>query len=114
VLSDYADSTTGGDVRRALEVELVNDVTWETQYHLAVALGMTGDSDDVPWLKQMALRSRSATMVNCGLGDAIVRLGREHSDEGAPTVWCQSQGVDLLDEGGQRAVAPLRMHPPLR
>ena len=108
-LRALADPTTAPQVRRALDREVQDVRTWETQYQLVMALGATGDGRDVGRLRELALQPRYATMVNCALGDALVRLGREHRDDPEPVLWCHRQGVDLLDEGAQRATAVLRL-----
>jgi hypothetical protein len=108
-LRDLADASTGTAVRTALEREVGDARTWETQYQLVMALGATGSPADVNWLKDLACQPREATMVNYGLGDAIVRLGRRHPDDPEPALWCHHQDVDLLAEGAQRAVAVLQL-----
>ncbi|WP_143018786.1 hypothetical protein [Geodermatophilus sp. DSM 45219] len=76
-----------------------------------MALGAAGDSSDVVWLKDLAGEPRDATMINCALGDAIVRLGHSQSTADEPVMWCQRQSIDLLDEGAQRATALLKLVP---
>ncbi|MGW5106689.1 hypothetical protein [Nocardia sp. NPDC004123] len=108
-LRALADPTTAAQVRTALERELLDKRTWETQYQLIMTLGMTGSRGDVELLKELALQPRSATMVNTALGDAIVRLGRDVDNDPAPTLWCLRQDVELLADGALRAVAMLRL-----
>ncbi|WP_405166762.1 hypothetical protein OG203_17665 [Nocardia sp. NBC_01499] len=111
-LRALADSTTAAQVRTALEREVLDKRTWETQYQLIMALGMTGDRGDVELLKTVALQPRSATMVNAALGDAVVRLGRAVDDDPTPALWCLQQDVELLADGALRAVAMLRLNFP--
>ncbi|MEV6139402.1 hypothetical protein AB0L63_25790 [Nocardia sp. NPDC051990] len=111
-LRALADPTTAAQVRTALEREVLDKRTWETQYQLIMALGMTGSRGDVELLKRLALQPRSATSVNVALGDAIVRLGREVDNDPAPAVWCLQQDVELLADGALRAVAMLRLNFP--
>ncbi|WP_433566822.1 hypothetical protein ACQP1O_17515 [Nocardia sp. CA-151230] len=108
-LRALADPTTAAQVRTALEHEVLDKRTWETQYQLIMALGMTGARGDVELLKRLALQPRSATVVNAALGDAIVRLGRDADDDPAPALWCLQQDVELLADGALRAVAMLRL-----
>ncbi|MET9289479.1 hypothetical protein [Nocardia beijingensis] len=82
-LRALADPTTAARVRAALEREVLDKRTWETQYQLIMALGTTGSREDVELLKTLALQPRSATMVNAALGDAIVRLGRDVENDPA-------------------------------
>ncbi|WP_433664054.1 hypothetical protein ACQPW1_19185 [Nocardia sp. CA-128927] len=86
--------------------------TWETQYHLIMALGMTGSQGDAEILKELALQPRKATAVNAALGDAIVRLDRETDNDPRPALWCLQQDVELLDDGALRAVAMLQLNLP--
>ncbi|MFQ6331849.1 hypothetical protein ACLMAL_37820 [Nocardia sp. CWNU-33] len=111
-LRALADPTTAVEVRTALEREVLDKRTWETQYQLVMALGMAGNRADVEQLKRLALQPRSATAVNCALGDAIVRLGREDDTDPEPLLWCLQQDVELLADGAVRAVATLRLHLP--
>ena len=108
-LRGLADASTGASVRAALEREMGDERTWETQYQLVMALGVVGSPADVDLLKDLASRPREATMVNYGLGDAIVRLGRQHPHDPEPALWCHRQDVDLLAEGAQRAIAVLQL-----
>ncbi|MET8654289.1 hypothetical protein [Nocardia aurea] len=104
-----ADPTTAAQVRAALEHEVLDERTWETQYQMVMALGMTGSRGDVELLKRLALQPRSATAVNTALGDAIVRLGREVDNDPAPALWCLKQDVEHLADGALRGVAMLRL-----
>ncbi|MCZ2816767.1 hypothetical protein [Modestobacter sp. VKM Ac-2984] len=108
-LRGLADASTGPAVRAALEREVGDERTWETRYQMVMALAVTGSPQDVDWLKDLAGHPREATMVNHGLGGAIVRLGRQHPDDPEPALWCHRQDVDLLAEGAQRAVAVLQL-----
>ncbi|MBY8864009.1 hypothetical protein K7711_46630 [Nocardia sp. CA2R105] len=108
-LRALADPTTAAQVRAALEREVLDRRTWETQYQLIMALGMTGDRDDVEFLKGLAHQPRAATAVNTALGDAIVRLGRATDNDPAPLLWCLQQDVELFADGALRAVAMLRL-----
>ncbi|MCC3317057.1 hypothetical protein [Nocardia africana] len=111
-LRALADPTTAARVRAALEREVLDKRTWETQYQLIMALGTTGSREDVELLKTLALQPRSAPVVNAALGDAIVRLGRDVDNDPAPAMWCLQQDVELLADGALRAVAMLRLNFP--
>ncbi|MGW0359341.1 hypothetical protein ACWDXV_34560 [Nocardia nova] len=108
-LRALADPTAAARIRTALEHEVLDKRTWETQYQLIMALGTTGGGADVELLKKLALQPRSATTVNAALGDAIVRLGRDADNDPAPALWCLQQDVELLADGALRAVAMLRL-----
>ncbi|MFI6999051.1 hypothetical protein [Nocardia sp. NPDC050175] len=111
-LRALADPTTSGEIRGALEREMQDQRTWETQYQLVMALGMTGSRADAELLKEWALRPRKPTAVNAALGDAIIRLDREIDDDPRSVLWCLQQDVELLDDGALRAVAMLRLNLP--
>ncbi|MFF2554175.1 hypothetical protein ACFVUS_24465 [Nocardia sp. NPDC058058] len=108
-LRALADPATAAPIRTALEREMLDRRTWETQYQLIMALGMTGGRDDIDVLKRLALQPRSAFAVNAALGDAIVRIGRETDNDPTPALWCLRQDVELLADGAVRAVAMLRL-----
>lgn len=91
-LRALADPTTATEIRIALEREVLDKRTWETQYQLIMALGTTGLYDDIERLKTLALQPCSATMVSVALGDAIVRLGRKGDNDPSPALWCLRQG----------------------
>ncbi|MCU1647478.1 MAG: repeat protein [Nocardia sp.] len=110
-LRALADPTTAAQVRTALEREVLDERTWETQYQLVMALGMTGGRGDVEQLKRPALQPHSAG-VYVALGDAIVRLGREFDNDPAPALWCLQQQDVRLADGALRAVAMLRLSLP--
>jgi hypothetical protein len=108
-LRALADPATAWAVRAALEREIPDPRTWETQYQLIMALAMTGSREDASLLRDLAAQPRETTMVNAALGDAIVRLDRDHEQDAAPVFWCLDQRVSLLDDGALRAVAMLRL-----
>ena len=74
-----------------LKREVQDPRTWEAQYQMIMALGECGHREALPYLYELAPREFEATMIYTGLGDAIVRLGREYekdpraaSDNGRP------------------------------
>ena len=96
----------------ALEKEVQDPRTWETQYQLAMALGECGHKQALPTLERLATSEIEATMVYVGLGDAIVRLSRKHENdaERVLTAVRHSKNTMLID-GMFRAVAMLQMVP---
>lgn len=97
-------------LRLALEAELATPRTWETQYHLVMALGESGCQDAIPLLQSIAGR-QVEHMVLLAAGDAIVRLTPESGRSDAILSLMESF-VPALAEGGLRAVAMLRWTPP--
>jgi len=108
-LRTLGDPATAAAVRAALEREALDPRTWETQYQMVMALGMTGTRGDVPLLRELAAQPREAIMVNLALGDVIVRLDRDDDSDATPVLWCLDQQVDSLDDGALRAAAMLRL-----
>jgi HEAT repeat protein len=95
----------------ALEVELGDERTWETQYQMIMALGASGCKEALPTLKKLSLRRMEATMVLVAVGDALVRLGREFENDPRPVFDVFNIDNDsLLVDGALRAVAMLRLH----
>ncbi len=68
---------SGIHILKALEKE-INDVrTWETQYHLIYALGHTKHEEALPFLKSLAVKKFDATILYYSIGDSIFRLSIE-------------------------------------
>ena len=61
----------------ALEKEMADRRTWETQYQMAMALGACRHIEALPLLQRIATMDLDATMVLAGTGDAITRLEHE-------------------------------------
>lgn len=51
-----------------------NAKTWETQYHLIMALSDCAYKDGLTFLKELALNPSNESMVNIAIGDAITSL----------------------------------------
>ena len=93
----------------ALQQEVQDPRTWETQYQLVMALGESGCAAALAYLDQLARQPFDATMVYTALGDAIVRLARRHEQDPAPVLTLMQTGNDMLIDGAFRAVAMLRL-----
>ncbi len=94
----------------ALQKEVLDTRTWETQYQLIMALGACEFVEAEPCLQELAKRKFEATMIYCGLGDALVRLAhsRDGSVENTVDALLRSKNPMLI-EGGLVAVAMLRL-----
>lgn len=103
------DPRAGAPLLDALRREVQDPRTWETQYHLIMALGECGYREALPYLRELTTAHFEATMVYVALGDAIVRLAREHENDPAPVLALLGSGNDMLVEGAFRAVALLRL-----
>ncbi len=101
----------GPYVFEALQKELKDARTWETQYQMIMALGECGYREALPFLRELAQRNFEATMVYIAIGDAIVRLSRKEPDDAKPVIDLFASGNYMLIDGGLRAMAMLRMVP---
>jgi len=98
----------------ALQHELRDERTWETQYQMVMALGASSCTTALSLLRELAQRRMNATMVLVAVGDAIVRLARRFEHDPDPVL--EVLGIDnepSLFDGALRAVAMLhlRFHP---
>jgi hypothetical protein len=96
----------------ALEKEVQDPRTWETQYQLTMALGECGHEPALPTLERLAGSEIKATMVYAGLGDAIVRLSRRHDHDASRVLAAVRHSKNpMLIDGMLRAMAMLQMVP---
>jgi hypothetical protein len=77
-------ASAGPTLLKALQKELRDPRTWETQYQMIMALGESNYRRALPYLRSLIHQPFTATMLYTALGDAIVRLGRQHSNDPAP------------------------------
>lgn len=104
-----ADPTTAPALEAALRREVLDPRTWETQYQLLMALGVSAGAGVLPWLRELALVPRETTMTTVAVSDALVRIGDRHGQGEDQLLWClrqdSSSAEGSLSEGAQRAVA---------
>lgn len=105
------DPAAGPPLLAALQQELHDPRTWETQYQMIMALGECTYTPALPYLKTLAMQPFDATMVYVALGDAIVRLECTADHDATPLLRLLPSNNDMLIEGAFRAVAMLRMIP---
>src|SRR5262245_42924676 len=67
---------SGPPLLAALRDEVRDPRTWETQYHMIMALAEAGYAPALPYVEELSRQPFEATMVYTALGDALVRLGR--------------------------------------
>jgi hypothetical protein len=102
----------GPELLRALEKEIQDPRTWETQYQLVMALGECDYKAALPTLEKLASGKFEATMVYVALGDALVRLSRQHEHDVLPVLRIlRSSKNPMLIDGALRSMAMLRMVP---
>ena len=95
----------------ALETELKDVRTWETQYQMIMAIGECGYKPALPFLNELAKQDFEATMVYVAIGDAIVRLSIENDRDTNPIFELLETGNEMLVDGALRAMAMLKMVP---
>ncbi|MFB6616916.1 HEAT repeat domain-containing protein [Streptomyces sp. NPDC056367] len=110
-LRKLAVAATGPSLLRALQREVLDLRTWETQYQMVMALGACDHRPAVPFLSELARRPLEATSVYAALGDSIVRLRGADEGVSAPVRWCLDSGTPMLADGALCAVAMLRAVP---
>ncbi|MFD6279760.1 HEAT repeat domain-containing protein [Streptomyces sp. NPDC060209] len=110
-LRRLAATTAGSSLLRALQREVRDLRTWETQYQMVMALGACDHRPAVPFLSDLAQRPLDATGVYVACGDSIVRLRGAEEGTSAPVRWCLDSGTPMLADGALRAVAMLRSVP---
>ncbi|MGW1759311.1 HEAT repeat domain-containing protein [Streptomyces mirabilis] len=106
-LGKLADETAGPALLHALQREIGDRRTWETQYEMIMALGACGYRTAVGFLAELAQEPTDATALHLALGDSIVRLRSPQEGFAAPLEWCLDRGDPSLVDGALRAVAAL-------
>jgi HEAT repeat protein len=110
-LRKLKDVDAGPSILNALETELKDARTWETQYQMIMAIGECGYKPALPFLNELANKKFEATMVYVAIGDAIVRLSIENEKNAAPIFRVFETGNEMLIDGALRAMAMIRMVP---
>jgi hypothetical protein len=111
-LRKLQDASAGPALLAALERELEDVRTWETQYQMVMALGECGHRAALPFLEALAARPFDATMVYVAIGDAIVRLSHTGpADVSAVLQLMRGARDPMLIDGAFRAMAMLRLVP---
>ena len=109
-LRKIADPAAGAPLFDALQRELPDPRTWETQYQMIMAMAHCGYAKAVPLLHDLAHKKFDATMVLVAIGDAYVRLGRSSERDPAPLLEIfDVKNDECLLDGALRAVAMLHM-----
>ncbi|MEH6552396.1 MAG: hypothetical protein V7744_20670 [Pseudomonadales bacterium] len=110
-LRKLKDADAGPSLLAALENELKDVRTWETQYQMIMAIGECGYKPALPFLSELAKQNFEATMVYVAIGDAIVRLSIEDERDTSPIFKLLDTGNEMLIDGALRAMAMLKMVP---
>jgi HEAT repeat protein len=111
-LRKLADPAAGPALLAALERELKDARTWETQYQMVMALGECGHRAALPFLEKLAQQPFEATILYLAIGDAIVRLSHTGGADASPVLrLMRGARHPTLVEGAFRAMAMLRLVP---
>lgn len=104
----------GSALLAALENELKNKRTWETQYQMIMALGESGYTESLGFLTQLAKQESEATMVYMAIGDAVTRLTyqKEGNINFVIDLLNSKPEQPLFIDGLIRAIAIAKLAPP--
>jgi len=111
-LRKLQDPTAGPALLEALQEELPDARTWETQYHMIMALGTCSYFPAEPFLRELAGRRFDATMIYVAIGDALVRLAAPEDGRWKTLMDLVGRGNEHLAYGACQAMAMLRLVPP--
>ena len=101
----------GAALTDALKREMRDPRTWETQYHMVMALAESGATNSLPLLHEIADMHLEHTMVLVAAGDAITRFEYRNSIAYRSLRQWLDKNAKPLIEGGFRAVAMLHLTP---
>ena len=104
-------SDAGPHLFEALQKELNDPRTWETQYQMIMALGECDYRPALPFLRELAGKHFDATIIYLALGDAIVRLSVETQNDAEPVMKLLQSRNEMLADGALRAMAMMHMVP---
>ena len=110
-LRKLKDIYAGPYLLAALENELNDDRTWETQYQMIMAIGECDYKPALPFLNGLVKQNNKATMLFVAIGDAIIRLSIKNERDTPPIFKIIDTGNEALIEGAFRAMAMLNMIP---
>jgi len=111
-LRKIGNPVVGPELLEALEQEVKDTRTWETQYQMVMALGFCGVKDAIPFLETLRDSNQYYGMVGIALGDSLFRLRQSNQQDVdfllASIASDQNTSVIL---GGCQALAMLRSRP---
>lgn len=105
--------SAGPALLAVLKNELKDKRTWETQYQMIMALGESGYTESLDFLRQLTEQEFEATMVYIAIGDAITRLTyfKDGSISHALDFLEGKNSILLFIDGLIRAIAILKLTP---
>lgn len=111
-LRKMGDPAAGPALFTALQKEVQDPRTWETQYQMIMGVAECGFVEALPFLKSRIRQNASATALNAAIGNAIVRLTHKGKEDASPVLVIMASGdLDMLS-GAFQAMAMLRLTPP--
>jgi hypothetical protein len=109
-LRKLGDPAAGPALLAALQQELKDDRTWETQYQMIMAIGHSRYKQALPFIESLVSRGLEP-MVDIAIGDTILRLSRKHDKDADAAVRLLDAGNPNITEGAIQSIAMLRMIP---
>jgi len=103
--------SAGPPLLAALEKEILDVRTWETQYQMIMAIAESGYTPAIPLLRRISDQPVEP-MVLTAIGDALVRMERAYPEDPRPILDLLATSNLALVEGGLRAVAILHLKLP--
>lgn len=119
-LRKLGDPTAGSALFEALQSEVRDKRTWETQYQLIMAVGTCGYREALPFLESLLEHDfGDATMQYLALGDAIARLEKTSNTDAGPVLRildkCKrdpgNERLLMAADGALRALAMQKIKP---
>ena len=105
------DVAAGPALVAALQEELNDDRTWETQYQMVMAIGHCQYTDALPFVETLVPRKLGG-MIDVAIGDTLFRLSRKHENDAERAIELVIDAENKsLAQGAMQAVAMLRMVP---
>ena len=105
------DPSASSALMAALESEVRDARTWETQYQMVMALGESGYVPARDWLVEFASSLGDPFMLAVGIGDAVVRLSILAGTTEDALRWAMGSGRWSILDGALRALAMTRTVP---
>ena len=106
-LRKVGDPAAGPALLAALQKELQDVRTWETQYQMIMAIGHCNYREALPFIESRQISG----MIADAIGDTVVRLARAHDHDAAAALAFLDAGKTIFMTGALQAVAVLRMVP---
>jgi len=110
-LRKLGDPAAGPALFAALQKEVEDPRTWETQYQMIMGVAECGFVEALPFLKSR-IGQNPATALDAAIGNAIVRLSYTGVEDASPVLAIMASGDLMMLSGAFQAMAMLRLVPP--